>query len=1037
MAHFGLAESEVSITNGANGTLTYNWGGDDDQDRTLIENDSTSGIVSFGNNLVIRVTPHAGYSVTSDTITFTREGQPVPDAWTKYVQPDENGGAVITIPVEAGVPDRIEVTYVANDIDVYVQGILRIALQRNYGTNVGGQILLADEDGTVVDWTTENTYLDPNDEIGLVEGANYRLAAKTDDTLYFIARINEGYTFTVDTSSIAGMQNAVINEIRRTDSEVFFSISRVSEGLRINGTFVADSNLVTVKFQTEDGVDVPAGSISVDTSSALVNAPINNGSNIYFYAVTSANATLTINLGFNYSLKMNGEEISASISESLRDNVTFGEITDPGFTTGYTQRVTMNINAINANGEIIIYVTPKVYNLNFVSEGKVLASMSGITYGQALNIPQEVLSQILVAREGYTLQGYYTFETGQGTRYVNADGSVPTGMTWLESGYTWNGTTYVVSPNFNQKTQTFSLYASWSFDKERVTIDFIPPELEGLVDISIKDIIYNLGADTSWTYAENKYYAEILEGVEIGLRAYPFEGFTFVKWIVNRDGHEVTHTTEEINYISEAGEVTITAVYRLNFTLSVENVGGTVSLWQDGTNLGPEGSFAVGKDEETGKDKEISLVASENRGYNFVGWFTADGQAFGEKGTERVNADGTSTWTYTFTPSLQPLSLKAVFEGDEVGIIVDTSGLTGLGSIVSFRVNGTEQDISSEITAHVGSQIQIQVESEYGYGVIWEGVTPRYDIASQTYFYTVLAEDLTSYDGALHSSVILLRPVGTSTNISFRFDVRMEEDSQSIENAGTLTYRDAEGNSHNITTGSLIEGILYGNTFFLEVALQPNYRVGYVAIVSQGIHILDYDTIGSGFNPVSSRIEIQTSILNEYKPDLGEAISIIVNFERDVWTDYRVDGLSGEGTEASPFIIATREDLAYMAYMINDEGNEYYASAYYLLVDNLDMDGRFWEPIGTEENPFSGTFNFDVYSIENLEHYMVYSNPTTSYNGLFWFMTDDAQILITNNALIIGLSVAGGIILLILLILLIILLVRRRNKKKMEELANS
>lgn len=1029
IAHFGLAESEVSITNGANGTLTYNWGGDDDQDRTLIENDSTSGIVSFGNNLVIRVTPHAGYSVTNDTITFTKEGQPVPDAWTKYVQPDENGGAVITIPVEAGVPDRIEVTYVANDIDVYVQGILRIALQRNYGTNVGGQILLADEDGTVVDWTTENTYLDPNDEIGLVEGANYRLAAKTDDTLYFIARINEGYTFTVDTSSIAGMQNAVINEIRRTDSEVFFSISRVSEGLRINGTFVANSNLVTVKFQTEDGVDVPAGSISVDTSSALVNAPINNGSNIYFYAVTSANATLTINLGFNYSLKMNGEEISASISESLGDNVTFGEITDPGFTTGYTQRVTMNINAINENGEIIIYVTPKVYNLNFVSEGKVLASISGITYGQALNIPQEVLSQILVAREGYTLQGYYTFETGQGTRYVNADGSVPTGMTWLESGYTWNGTTYVVSPNFDQTTQTFSLYASWSFDKEKVTIDFIPPELKGLVDISIKDIIYNLGADTSWTYANDKYYAEILEGVEIGLRAYPFEGFTFVKWIVNRDGQELTHTTEEINYISEAGEVTISAVYRLNFTLSVENVGGTVSLWQDGTNLGANGAFDPSKD--------ISLVASENRGYNFVGWFTADGQAFGEKGTERVNADGTSTWTYTFTPSLQPLSLKAVFEGDEVGIIVDTSGLTGLGSIVSFRVNGTEQDISSEITAHVGSQIQIQVESEYGYGVIWEGVTPRYDIASQTYFYTVLAEDLTSYDGALHSSVILLRPVGTSTNISFRFDVRMEEDSQSIENAGTLTYRDAEGNSHNITTGSLIEGILYGNTFFLEVALQPNYRVGYVAIVSQGIHILDYDTIGSGFNPVSSRIEIQTSILNEYKPDLGEAISIIVNFERDVWTDYCADGLSGEGTEASPFIIATREDLAYMAYMINDEGNEYYASAYYLLVDNLDMDGRFWEPIGTEENPFSGTFNFDVYSIENLEHYMVYSNPTTSYNGLFWFMTEDAQILITNNALIIGLSVAGGIILLILLILLIILLVRRRNKKKMEELANS
>ena len=1028
VAHFGLAESEVTITNGVNGTLTYNWGGEEDEDKTLVENDATTGIVSFGNKLVISVKPNIGYSVTSDSIKFTKEGQPVEDAWTKYVQADEDGSAVITIPVEAGVPDKIEVTYVANDIEVYVQGVLIMGGAKNYGTNVGGQILLTNEEGEVVDWATENTYLDPNDEIGLVEGGNYRLATKTDTTLYFKATIKEGYTFFIDTDIIPGMPNAVINEISRTANEVFFSISRVSEGLRIRGMFEAQSNLVTVKFQTEDGTGVPAGAISVDTSSPLINAPINNSSSIYFYAVTSAKASFTINIGFNYSLKMTSDGIATSISEGLANKVTFGEVTDPGFNTGFTQRVKVDVDSIDSNGEIIIYVTPKVYNLNFVSEGEVLASISGITYGQIFSIPQDVLSKILVEREGFSLLGYYTYEEGQGTRYVKEDGTVPSGITWNESGYSWNGTTYVVSSNFDQTTQTFSLYAGWSFDKEKVTIDFIPPELKGLVEISIKDIIYNLGADTSWTYANDNYYAEILEGVAIGLRAYPFEGFTFVKWIVNRDGHEVTHTTEEINYISEPGNVTITAVYRLNFTLSVDN-GGTVALWQAGSNLGADGAFDPSED--------ISLVATESRGYNFVGWFTVDGEAFGEKGVEKANSDGTSTWTYTFTPSLQPLSLKAVFEGDEIGIIVDSTSLTGFGSILSFKVNGTEQDISSEITARVGSQIQIQVESEYGYGVIWEGVTPKYDISTQTYVYTVLAEDLTSYEGALHKNVILLKPVGTSSHISFRFDVRMGDDSQSIENAGSLVYRDPEGISHEITTGYVIEEILYGNTFFLEVVLQPNYRVGYVAIVAQGIHILDYDTIGSGFNPVSSRIEIQTSILNQFKPDLSEEISVIINFERDIWTDYSSEELSGAGTEADPYIIATNEDLAFMAYMINNEGNEHYASAYYLLVDNLDMTGKFWEPIGTEENPFAGTFNFDVYTIENLEHYMVYSNPTTSYNGLFWFMTDDAQILITNNALIIGLSVAGGIILLVLLILLIILLVRRRNKKKMEELANS
>ena len=63
--------------------------------------------------------------------------------------------------------------------------------------------------------------------------------------------------------------------------------------------------------------------------------------------------------------------------------------------------------------------------------------------------------------------------------------------------------------------------------------------------------------------------------------------------------------------------------------------------------------------------------------------------------------------------------------------------------------------------------------------------------------------------------------------------------------------------------------------------------------------------------------------------------------------------LDGEGTQANPYLISSEEDLIYFRDLINGgTGN----SLYYRLEASFNL-GQEFSPIGTDENPFSGTFD--------------------------------------------------------------------------------
>lgn len=121
------------------------------------------------------------------------------------------------------------------------------------------------------------------------------------------------------------------------------------------------------------------------------------------------------------------------------------------------------------------------------------------------------------------------------------------------------------------------------------------------------------------------------------------------------------------------------------------------------------------------------------------------------------------------------------------------------------------------------------------------------------------------------------------------------------------------------------------------------------------------------------------------------------------WSDEgrRASGFSGgTGYEDSPYQISSAEELAFLAYQVNEMGQTY-AGRYFVLTDNIDLSEYYWQPIGMQydrsgtaiNRPFAGNFDGATYYIEGLYTPAVPDGVTDStalrgYNnqGLFGYV---------------------------------------------------
>ena len=112
-----------------------------------------------------------------------------------------------------------------------------------------------------------------------------------------------------------------------------------------------------------------------------------------------------------------------------------------------------------------------------------------------------------------------------------------------------------------------------------------------------------------------------------------------------------------------------------------------------------------------------------------------------------------------------------------------------------------------------------------------------------------------------------------------------------------------------------------------------------------------------------------------------------VSAPADVWDGSAASGFGGgSGTESDPYLIYTAEELAYLASRVNS-GNSY-SGQYFKLMNDIDLAGKEWSPIGKSEYTtnftsasyvFSGNFDGNNHVISNL----CVTQNKTSVNGLF------------------------------------------------------
>ena len=131
------------------------------------------------------------------------------------------------------------------------------------------------------------------------------------------------------------------------------------------------------------------------------------------------------------------------------------------------------------------------------------------------------------------------------------------------------------------------------------------------------------------------------------------------------------------------------------------------------------------------------------------------------------------------------------------------------------------------------------------------------------------------------------------------------------------------------------------------------------------------------------------------------------------WMDSHADSYhSGDGTQQSPYIITTAKELALLARHVHDGVNT--EGVYYELGNDIDLNGKFWFPIGLWSDGlkvkafFNGIFdgkNHKIYHLNTMELDLMSM-------GLFGMTQDKAEIrnLIIASGEVIGAQRVGAIV---------------------------
>lgn len=835
---------------------------------------------------------------------------------------------------------------------------------------------------------------------------NFKIDSYTGGEFYLRLSAKEGYS--LDTLyNIAG--DPTFSPIGEDSGYKIYRISKLNSEYtyQIEARFIAISTPINIVFS--DGQNrLEAGRITVTTSAGL-NIVQNNSHNVTVNAITGSKVEVTASITFGQMFVDQTEALNNIKITSYSGTILDPTIITPDASTGWSAQLSFEITEFTGTPLVEILVTPKTYNVQLVGwDGVEIGEPFAVTYGAPIVLPEGLT---ISPRDGFALLGFYKYANGVGTRYIDGDLN-PIGN-WTDNGYQRNSEgVYVVSANFNAKTDTFRIFASYSINKARLQIDVVPPGLENVPPtVAAKIVVLGTTTANSWSSSTDSSFVEVRDGASITLQAPIYENYKFGYWTIVRTpkngvSRQDTVASETIENFEHDGYslVSITLNYFAKVSVTA-TIGGTATYtYYDGTEM-----VEVTDTEYIPTTSLIKLNATADPGYKFVAWFV-DGNP------NPISYEPNFEYSASSTKPLSPTEFEARFESQTFNMKIDVQNPESI-TLQRVTVGGAQVDFANNFDVKIGQVVIISLNVSDGLTIAWEGgkVSPLIN----SYIYTVSYDDVV--DGTINLKVYVSYKqcdVNISVNV-----INGDETDKTL--AATVYYLQ----DSNYVQISAIKGVtitrVVGSALEFKIDLRQNYRLENITVDGQDSGaVLDGNIVRISVNP---------------KSVYANSIDVQINLARDYWIDY-VDAedydLTGSGTDSDPYIISSASDLSYVAYMVNVEGSKDYADAVYVLGDNIDLTGKFWSPIGTEENKFNGKFYYRNYKITG-------ANPSRDYVGdlssdrVFGSVTDNAEFELPQGDWIIAVIIVSIILLLIIIALIIFFVLRKKRKKKLEQLANS
>lgn len=531
------------------------------------------------------------------------------------------------------------------------------------------------------------------------------------------------------------------------------------------------------------------------------------------------------------------------------------------------------------------------------------------------------------------------------------------------------------------------LYATWTVPVYEVSVSFVPEKVN--VDASTLSFTRTLGvleAESQDHLLRAAYGAEITVYGIPSLENYKLYGWNF------SGASEINEfdSSNTINFNMPQEDVAIVVYYQVKVTVLVEEPTQSVNKVTLNGEEVTNGKLEIWSLINT----SVTLTAEAGKGFNWAYWLQDGIQ------NDELNQNCS-------VEILDATILTAVFVGKTVKLVLD-----GTNTHVDLKLYLYGDTLKNQISeARVGDKIIIAIGNiEFGFnfhGISVNDSTSKVtqNTSGSEYYYTVAVEDAEKPAG---ENVLVIKALVSVKDVVIEF-VSNEPDAfnVTVNDKDYTTSKIATFKYNQMVTIKLETKIRYEMTKMLFNGTEVEYNDGFV------LHLFDNG---------SSQYTIKTGTDHN---------KVELTFNKQYWLNDKAK-FGGDGSEESPYIIGDAYTLAYMAYQINEgQIDQSLGRKYYKITSNIDLTEKFWVPIGTEENPFAGTFILGDYKITGVFHDQTYDVLSWSEycEGVFGHVSPDAQIVLKQSNAPTFILIGAVALFIIVVVVVTVIIVSKRKKK--------